>query len=243
MLRGLLKGLVDLIYPNCCLICKNRIPKGAKQQFICLDCWENLEKNLPPFCAKCGRHLGPEAIRGNSCPNCRQYQAAFYFDRAFSPYQYTGSVKQLIHEFKYSGKDYLGALLGDLMNRFIRKYQLPIEYLDYILPVPLHKSRQREREFNQAQLLGKEIAREFNKQILTDVLIRIKPTKRQTDLAPREREANVENSFAVVAPELIRGKNLLLVDDVLTTGATSSQAARCLKNSGAEKVLLLTLAS
>lgn len=129
------------------------------------------------------------------------------------------------------------------MSRFIRKYQLPIEYLDYILPVPLHKSRQREREFNQAQLLSEEIAREFNKQILTDVLIRIKPTKRQTDLAPRERRANVENSFAVAKPELIQGKNLLLVDDVLTTGATSSQAAKCLKNAGAEKVLLLTLAS
>jgi ComF family protein len=242
MLRGLFKGLKDLIYPNCCLVCKNKIPPADQQQLICAGCWDKLEKNLPPFCASCGRHLTPEAIEKNACPSCAKCEADFYFDRAFSPYTYTGSIKRLIHEFKYSGKDYLGKPLGKLMNTFIRDYKLPIAYLDCVIPIPLHRSRQREREFNQAEILSQEIAREFNKKISTDALIRVKPTKTQTQLTFRERCQNIEKSFSVTKPELIKDANLLLVDDVLTTGATSSEAAKCLKSAGAKKVLLLTLA-
>jgi competence protein ComFC len=241
MLRGLLKGLKDLIYPNCCLVCKNKISSTNQRQLICTNCWDKIEQNLPPFCASCGRHLTPEAIEKNACPSC--FRVNFYFDRAFSPCTYTGVVKKLIHEFKYSGKDYLGKPLGKLMHTFIRNYQLPITHLDFLVPIPLHKSRQREREFNQAEILSQEIAQQFNKQVLTDLLIRVKPTKTQTELTFQERCQNVEKSFSVTKPELIKDTNLLLIDDVLTTGATSNEAARCLKEAGAKKVLLLTLAS
>jgi len=240
MLRGLFKGLKDLIYPNCCLVCKNRIPPADQQQLICAGCWDKIEQNLPPFCANCGRHLDSQAIEKNACPSCSRVN--FYFDRAFSPCRYTGAVKKLIHEFKYSGKDYLGKPLGKLMYTFIQDYQLPIEYLDFLIPIPLHKSRQREREFNQAEILSREVAREFHKKVLSDGLIRVKPTKTQTELTFQERCQNVEKSFTVTKPELIKDTNLLLIDDVLTTGATSSEAAKCLKEAGAKKVLLLTLA-
>ncbi|PIQ85943.1 MAG: hypothetical protein COV73_05310 [Candidatus Omnitrophica bacterium CG11_big_fil_rev_8_21_14_0_20_43_6] len=240
MLRELFKGLKDLIYPNCCLVCKNIIPEPGRQQLICAGCWEKVEKNLPPFCAKCGRHLSPEAIEKNTCPNCSKLN--FYFDRAFSPCHYSGSVKKLIHEFKYSGKDYLGQPLGKIMNTFIRDYQLPIAYLDFVVPIPLHKIRLREREFNQAEILSREIAGEFDKKVLTDGFSRVKLTKTQTELTWAQRCQNLEKSFLVSKPELIRGTNLLLVDDVLTTGATASEAAKCLKAAGAQKVLLLTLA-
>ena len=129
------------------------------------------------------------------------------------------------------------------MNEFIRDYHLPIEHLDFIIPVPLHKSRLREREFNQAEILSQEVGKEFNKMILTDALIRSKPTKTQTELAIGERRQNVEKSFRVSRPEIIRDANLLLIDDVLTTGATSNEAARSLKEAGAKIVLLLTLAN
>jgi len=243
MLRGLFKGLKDLIYPNYCLVCKNKIPPAGQQQLICSGCWDLFEKNLPPFCARCGRHLDSQAIEKNTCPSCSKCKANFYFDRAFSPCTYTGSIKKLIHEFKYSGKDYLGKPLGKLMQTFIRDYQLPIQHLDFIIPIPLHRSRQREREFNQAEILSQEVAREFDKQVLTDALIRVKRTQTQTELTFRERCQNVEESFAVTKPELIKDTNLLLIDDVLTTGATSNEAAKCLKSAGARKILLLTLAS
>jgi len=150
---------------------------------------------------------------------------------------------KLLHEFKYSGKDYLGEILGNLMDTFIRDYQVPIQHLDFIVPIPLHKSRMRQREFNQAEILSRRIAREFHKEVLVDALARIRPTRTQTELDFPQRFQNVEKSFAVTRPELIKDTDLLLVDDVLTTGATSSQAARCLKEAGARKVILFTLAS
>jgi ComF family protein len=243
MLRGLFKGLRDLIYPNCCLICKNIISGPGRQQSICGGCWDKIERNLPPFCSTCGRHLDPEAIKKNACPSCSKSKVSFYFDRAFSPCAYTGAVKKLIHEFKYSGKDYLGKPLGKLINTFIRDYQLPIQHLDFIIPIPLHQSRQREREFNQAEILSQAVAREFSKKVLTDILIRVKPTKTQTELTWQERCQNVEKSFLVTKPGLIKDTNLMLIDDVLTTAATSNEAARCLKEAGAKKIILLTLAS
>lgn len=130
-----------------------------------------------------------------------------------------------------------------MMNTFIQEYRLPIEHLDFIVPVPLHKSRQREREFNQAQLLGQQVAGEFKKDLLNDILIRSKPTKTQTELTQEERRRNVEGSFLVTKPDLIKDANLLLIDDVLTTGATSNEAAKSLKNAGARMVLLMTLAN
>jgi len=243
MLRGLFKGFKDLIYPNCCLICKIKIPPAHQQELICAGCWDKIEQNLPPFCAKCGRHLDRQAIEKNACQSCSRCQANYYFDRAFSPCQYTGTLKKLIHEFKYSGRDYLGKPLGKLMHTFIRDYHLPIAHLDFLIPIPLHKSRQRQREFNQAEILSQEIAREFRQKVLTDVLIRVKPTQTQTKLTFQQRCQNVEKSFAVTKPELIKDTNLLLIDDVLTTGATSNEAAKCLKEAGAKKVLLLTLAN
>lgn len=241
MLGVLFKGLKDLIYPNCCLVCKNRIQTDSKQDSACRACWDNIDLNLPPFCSSCGRHLDLKAIEKNTCASC--LNAKFYFDRAFSPCIYTGNLKKLIHEFKYCGKDYLSKPLSMLMNEFIRDYGMPIEHLDFIVPIPLHKSRQREREFNQAQLLGQEIGKEFNKEVLADALIRSKQTKTQTELTKDERRKNVEKSFYVSSPAQIKDANLLLIDDVLTTAATANEASKSLKNAGAKKIILLTLAN
>lgn len=241
MLRGLLKGLTDLIYPNCCLACKNRIKPDAKQNFICAPCRDKIEINLPPFCASCGRRLAKDNLAKNICSGC--LKTRFHFDRAFSPCKYNGTIKKLIHEFKYAGRDYLGESLGSIMNSFIKEYALPIEYVDFIIPMPLHNSRLREREFNQAQILSEKVGKEFNKEVLPGVLVRDKATRAQVELNPEERLLNVKNSFRVTRPALVKNMNLLLIDDVLTTGATSSEAARSLKESGAGIVFVMTLAN
>ncbi|MFA6358309.1 MAG: ComF family protein [Candidatus Omnitrophota bacterium] len=241
MLLGLFKSLKDLFYPNCCLACKNKIKPDSQQALICFDCLDKIELNLPPFCSTCGRHLNIEAIRKNTCKGCQNTK--FYFDRAFSPYVYTGVIKKLIHEFKYSGKDYLGESFGTMLNTFIRNYNLPIQYLDYIIPIPLHQSRLREREFNQALILSREIAKEFNKKVLTNILVRNKATKTQTELDFKARKLNMQGSFLVREPKQIDNTNLLLIDDVLTTAATANAAAESLKAAGAKTVILLTLAN
>jgi ComF family protein len=241
MLRSLFQGIKDLIYPDCCLACGKKIPPGAPRGSLCAQCWGRIEKNLPPFCVSCGRRIDRPSAAKNVCSHC--LKANFNFDRAFSPCVYTGAIKKLIHEFKYSGKDYLGKPLGKLMNEFIRDYRLPVEYIDFVIPVPLHKSRMREREFNQAQLLGEQVCVEFGLKMLTGAMKRSRPTRTQTELSFEERRRNVENSFTVNDPEKVRGANILLVDDVLTTGSTSSEAAGALKAAGAGVIFVLTLAN
>jgi len=242
MLAGLIKGLVDIIYPRICLVCKNKLGSGMGiDNLVCLECWGKIKKNCPPFCHSCGRHLEKNNLAKNICPTCLKRPGNF--DRAFSPCVYEGVTKILIHEFKYGRKDYLGVVLNKLLAEFIREYDLPLNELDFIVPVPLHSTRLREREYNQAEILSTNIAREFNKVVACDVLIRNRNTKTQTELEPEQRLHNVRGSFFVKKAEKINKKNLLLVDDVLTTGATSSEAAGTLKAAGANIVFVLTLAN
>lgn len=242
MLRGVIKGIVNLVYPEICIACKKRIGhKSAINNLVCEECWKKIMPNIPPFCSSCGRSLRGSYITKNTCPSCIRKQ--LHFDRAFSPCVYDGIIKELIHQFKYKGKDYLGPVLSKPMIEHIKEYGLPINYIDYIMPIPLHNTRLREREFNQAEVLAKPIAKEFAKEVLTDVLQRNRPTRTQTDLEPSERFANVKDSFSILKKDIIQGKNILLIDDVLTTGATSSEASRSLKQSGAGIVYVLTVAN
>ncbi|MDD4953948.1 MAG: ComF family protein [Candidatus Omnitrophica bacterium] len=241
MFRRLVNGLMDIIYPRRCLACKNKIAFGAIDNLVCDPCWAKVEKNTPPFCHGCGRRLDKKSIRKNICPSCQKSWPSF--DRAFSPCVYTGVVKELIHEFKYRGKDHLGLPLSRLMIDFIREYNLPMQYIDLVVPVPLHAAKLRQREFNQAEVLALHIAREFKKEPMIDLLRRTRHTRTQTELEPRERILNVKNSFSVEKKSAVKGANILLIDDVLTTGATSSEASGVLKKEGANIVFVLTLAN
>jgi ComF family protein len=242
MLKQLFNGLIEIIYPQRCIVCNYLLPKaGSSDSYVCPGCWLKAKKNLPPFCTLCGRHLEKKNLAKNICPGCAKQK--LHFDRAFSPTFYEGTIKELIHKFKYKGKDYLGALLAKPMLEFIKEYQLPMDYLDLVIPVPLHKTKLREREFNQAEILGAYIASAFAKVIRSDILVRHRATLTQTTLESEQRLLNVKNCFSVTDAQAIREKNILLVDDVLTTGATCSEAALALKNAGAKIVFALTLAN
>ena len=231
-------GIINIIWPQICVVCKDKIDSG---KFVCADCWQKIKKNTPPFCHYCGRHLERNNFTKSICNSCLKRQP--HFDRAFSPCSYEGVLKELIHAFKYSGKVHLGSVLSGLIVEFIKEYSLPIDFVDFIIPVPLHKSRMREREFNQAQVLSEHIAKEFGKPMLNDALIRHRATRTQTELEDQERHANVKDSFSVKKNHPLKGKNVLLIDDVLTTAATSSEAAYVLKENGAGIVFVLTLAN
>lgn len=233
---------MDIVYPKICLVCKKGL-KGAPNidNLVCAECWGRIKKNLPPFCHSCGRHLNRENSIKNICLTCLRHPLSF--DRAFGVCQYEGVIRELIHAFKYAKKDYLGFTLSRLMIEFIKEYDVPIKFLEGIIPVPLHKARLREREFNQAQILCNYIGKEFNLKVLDNILIRQRYTKTQTELENEMRFLNVKDSFLVNRKEPINGKNFLLVDDVLTTGATCSEAAGALKKAGAGIVFVLTLAN
>lgn len=240
MLREILQGALDLVYPKVCVLCKKKLTDGAIEKRVCASCWMSIKKNVPPFCYSCGRNLSRANIHKNLCPGCLRH--TLHFDRAFSPCVYEGTLKELIHKFKYEGKDFLGAPLSLLMIDFIKEYNLPIEEMDYLIPVPLHRARLREREFNQSEILARHIGKVFNTPVRCEILTRTRNTKRQTDLESEERTRNVQKSFAVNHPSEIKDKNLFLIDDILTTAATASESSRALKEAGARIIFVLTLA-
>ncbi|HNX82047.1 MAG TPA: ComF family protein [Candidatus Omnitrophota bacterium] len=240
-IRSFFRGLTDIVYPKECVSCKNKITNYAVDDLVCFDCWTSIKENTPPFCIRCGRHLDKKNLTKNVCPDCIRRE--YHFDRAFSPCTFEGPVKELIHEFKYNGKDYLAKPLSRLLINFIGEYRVPVEFMDLIVPIPLHEARLRERQFNQATELSQYIAEAFNKCLADDILLRNRSTKTQADLKTADRLVNVQGSFSVQENTVIGGKNILLIDDVLTTGATASEASCALKKAGANIVFVLTLAN
>ena len=233
-------GLLDIIFPPVCLACKRKLSTVSVDNTVCPECWSSIKRNIPPFCLSCGRHLDTRRSAKSICPVC--IGKPLHFDRAVSPCRYDGSVKELIHEFKYKTKLRIGRTLSRLMIDFIKEYDVPVDILDLVIPMPLHSARMREREFNQSEVLSRHIAGALNKKVLPDILVRKLKTKTQTGLETAERFSNVRGCFAVRNPEAIRHKNILLVDDVLTTGATASEAALTLKTRGAGVVFVITAA-
>ena len=234
-------SLINMLLPKSCAVCRKSLKDNAIDGLICQDCWGRIKNNTPPFCTRCGRHID-KTSGVKICPRCRRND--LNFDRAFSPCLYDGVLKELIHKFKYQNKDYLGKSLSRLLIDFIKEYELPVNFIDAVVPIPLHERKMREREFNQSEVLGEAIAREFNIELLKDGLFRVRDTVSQTDLADKERWTNIKDCFAVDMriQNKIKGRNLLLVDDILTTGATCSEAASTLKKTGAGVVFVLTLA-
>lgn len=241
MFRSWARSIVDLVYPRRCPVCSRSARQESSLSFdICRDCWQSIAFNTPPFCAACGRHLDAP-VDGTLCGNCRS--ALPGFDRAFSPCVYDGPVKKLIHALKYGGKDYLCQPLCSLLVDFIREYRLPVHEIDGIVPIPLYPNRRREREFNQAQLLADGISRAYGLPLLAQALARTRPTRRQTGLSPAQRRENMRGAFRVEQPQAVRGRRLMIVDDVLTTGSTAGNAALALKEAGSIYCLVLTIAS
>lgn len=231
--KEILDNLVNIIYPARCFACGRSV---SKKIIVCDICRCKIEKNLPPFCPRCGRNL-----KSAECVHCKKLN--FDFRRAFSPCRYSGVSKELIHRLKYRGKVKISAVLAEILVNFVTEFRLPIAGIDIVTPVPLHCARLREREFNQAELLSKRIAEEFKIRHSSDNLIRVIHNQAQARLDAHARFKNIRGSFKVKDMAEFCDKNILLIDDVLTTGATCSEAARALKGSGAKNIVVLTFAS
>ena len=241
MVNSLVRSLKEILYPRHCLLCREKVSLNDQKDLVCLKCLKEISPHLPPFCRKCGRGLAQEDTAQHTCGEC--LNARFYFERAWAVCPYKKNARELIHQFKYKNKIFLAKPLSDLMIDFIRHYHLPLNHCDYLIPIPLSPAKLREREFNQAEVLAKEIAGHFGIQLLSNNLKRVRNTPAQADLDKESRWKNISGAFRITNPETIKGKTILLVDDVLTTGATASEASRVLKNARASAVYVFTLAS
>jgi ComF family protein len=188
---------------------------------------------MPPLCPHCGR---PQAS-GIVCPDCRRRQAEI--DGIRSAFRFDEVIRKAIHELKYRNLKAISPCLAELLADYLSSNPLPGEAL---VCVPLHPRRLRERGYNQSSLLARELSRRIGLPVIEDCLIRVKqaqPQVRAVDV--EERRRNVANAF-VCRDEKISGKQIILIDDVCTSGATLESCAEALKNKGATSVWGLTLA-
>lgn len=238
--KNFLEGVISLIYPSNCILCKNYIAPYGEDKVLCADCRESLEINKPPFCVRCSRPVGCHPNPVSLCPECLNHK--HYFDSAWAATCYNLPMQKLIHMFKYQSKTSLRKIFATLMVSFIKKHYVDMSQFDYLIPVPLYKTRFRERGYNQAELLTERLAQEFNLPVSSKNLVRVRPTRNQALLGKKDRFTNIQGAFTIRNSGEFFNKSLLVVDDLLTTGITTSEAARTLKEAGAKKVSVLTLA-
>jgi ComF family protein len=235
----ILDTILHWVFPVDCAACGH--PAADRRlPFFCRACWESITPIEGPVCPQCGQPFdSPIALAyspGHRCRACREKPPRF--DRALSPYRYEGVLEQAIHLFKYRRKDALAAPLADLMLAWADR----LPPLDLVMPVPLHPARLRAREFNQSLLLADRIARRLGLPLSFEHLERIRETRSQTALDRKDRARNVRRAFAVREPDGLKDIRVLLVDDVLTTGATVNDCARALRRAGVASITVLTLA-
>jgi ComF family protein len=220
-------AILNLLFPPRCVGCKKR---GA---WFCAACLAVVPRIVPPLCHRCGE---PLARPGDLCYNCRR--EPLQIDGIRSVALFEGPLRQAVHHLKYTGQRGLASSLGSLLVEYWQGNSLPA---DVLVPVPLHASRQRERGYNQAALLAHELAAAASLPVIEGCLVRTRQTAPQINLKSDERKANVREAFACVDGRLA-GRQVLLLDDVCTTGATLEACAMACRQAGARSVWALTLA-
>ncbi|HHT9150833.1 MAG TPA: double zinc ribbon domain-containing protein [Candidatus Wujingus californicus] len=236
-----LHTFLDIFYPRYCVHCKCSL-NNSYEMYICEDCKKKISYVIDTHCSRCGTILGPYTIKSKEagCLVCKSKH--FYFDKVTCITHYDGVIKTLIYKFKYAGQKFLFNALYDIINTQ-KKFNGLVSDIDIIVPVPLHWMKELRRGFNQSEILSYGIQKHFLKPVIKNNLRRIRNTKAQTLLTKGQRKINIKNAFSVKSPELFKGKNVLLVDDVLTTGMTASECSRKLKESGAKFIHLFVIAT
>lgn len=218
------QALLDLLFPPRCVVCRR------DGDWFCSACRQAVEKILPPICNCCGRPL-----RHTACPYCQKLPLQIDGTRAIAFFE--GSLRTAIHAFKYSHRVELANPLGMMLSDYFIHNPFPV---DALIPIPLHAERERMRGYNQSKLLAQVLGQQSHLPIWSDTLTRTRHTRPQVELDAVDRRENVHAAFQ--ATQQVRGAQILLIDDVCTTGATMDACAIALKESGAKAIWGLAIA-
>ena len=236
-MRFFIERLLQFLLPPQCPCCKKFLDEG--QQRVCADCLSQIRRIQPPFCSVCGTPFVSKEVGSHLCGGCVAGEKYFTTARALGFYE--GFLQEAIRQWKYESKTHLTPFLGEWMAEGLARYW-DSEHFDLLLPVPLHLHRLRERGFNQALLLVKELNRRTGIPYQKRALRKRRATIPQVHLSGADREKAVKGAFHVAGKEALEEKTILLVDDVYTTGATVNECSRVLLAAGAKRVDVLTLA-
>jgi ComF family protein len=233
--RAVVDPLLTVVFPSFCVVCRAPLSQPTRGP-LCQGCWTRLPRHQDDLCA-CGVPLGAGVPR--PCGRCRRGRTAFEAGASLGPYE--ASLRTAIHELKYRGRRRLAgrlaeALLAEPAPRAVLSDAV------VLVPVPLHPRRRRERGFNQSELIAQALGRLTRLPVAASALVRRQDTPSQSGLSAAERRRNVASAFVVRRRPAIAGRVVVIVDDVLTTGATARACASALRAAGARSVRLLTIA-
>jgi ComF family protein len=241
-------SLFAVLFPSDCRICGQPLVKISRLP-VCQDCLDEILPIDEGVCGLCGERLfSPYALAGSAgerrCGMCRRIEPVFA--RAVAYGSYEGGLRELIHLLKYGGVRPAANVLGRMLVEAIATLEADLPSGPVaVIPVPLHRSKRRQRGFNQAELIARaalKIAMHGRLRLCAAALERKRETTSQIGLTSHQRRANLRGAFAVVEPEEIKDREVLVVDDVYTTGATVSECARVLRRAGASKIWVATVA-
>ena len=238
-LKEIVRLLINYVYPRniTCIICDNPI-KLNNTYSLCRDCYKQLHFILDG-CNKCGKPIMNFNLERESLITCNYcYNKTFYFDKVISCIAYDDISKKLILDYKYRSKTYLCRYIAEIMKE---KFLFENIEADYILYVPLHKKRLRKRGFNQAQKIAEDLS-EITGIPTLNCIFRKRNTRRLYNLNKKEREQEVKNSFVIKDNDnLLKNKNVILIDDIFTTAATTNEISKELRLVPVNKITVLTL--
>ena len=232
--RRLVEPVLAVVFPSRCPACSLALAHPTRGP-LCEACWAALPRHRGRLCG-CGLPLPPALVL---CGRCRRGRQTFAAWASLGPYE--GGLRSVIHELKYRGKRRVAGRLAEALLAEPGAREL-LRGSDVVVPVPLHPRRRRERGFNQAEVLAGELARRVGRPCAPLALVRRKDTPPQAGLSAAARRRNVAGAFAVRRHAQVSGRVVVLVDDVLTTGATAHACARALLAAGASEVRLLAVA-
>ena len=230
--RALVVAGLDLLLPPRCPACRQIVENNGR---FCLACWTGLTFITDPVCAGCGTPFDVDRGPNARCGACLETPPRFVAARA--ALAYAGSARTVLLGFKHGDRQHLVDVMAPQLVRAGRAWLQPGTVL---VPVPLHRRRLWQRGFNQAALLARAVSRRTGATLAVDALVRVKPTASSQGMGRRARAENVRGAFAVARPEQVRDKEIVLIDDVFTTGATAEACTRALMRSGARDVRVLT---
>jgi len=237
IIKTSLDAVAGFFYPENCQLCLNA-RATPDEGFVCSRCWQGVRFVVAPFCERCGLPFQGDITTKFECGNCREME--LHFESARAAVVANGVVLEAIHRYKYNQAVWFEPFLADLLCR--PAVPALLGGWDVIVPVPLHPLKEREREFNQAERLASRLSRATGIPLNARLVERRAFTRTQTLLTRAERAANMRAAFAIRRGVKLNGERIVLVDDVLTTGATTSACAKALLAAGAGKVCVWTVA-
>lgn len=226
-IKQYLKDFYTLFFPQTCAGCDT--PLAYEEHIICATCWYHL-----PYTRA---HNDPHNKAAMQLQGLTQLAAV----AAYLYFLDNSRVQNIMHNLKYRGRTEIGLLLGSIYGETLQA-TVPFNQIDFIVPIPLHPARLRKRGYNQSTFFAKGLSQSLKKPVLEDIVVRHKATESQTKKNRYDRYENMQGTFVVTNPERIANKHILLVDDVLTTGATLAACANALLANGSTQVSAATIA-